>query len=175
VTVLPLAAHGIRLVSADSGSGGGTSQIPLVASLAKQLGYRVVALVDGDPAKYAAATLTEIEGACDAVVRLPTSMAVERAILAGATPTHIRTAATVFPTFGQPDPTLGKSDGDVADAVMTLLHKKGLHEQFLTALVDETGVLPPVMENALAGLVLCSSPTYTGPNRIDLADPTAMP
>jgi len=175
VAVLPLAAHGIRLISADSGSGGGTSQIPLVASLAKQLGYRVVALVDGDPAKYAAATLTEIEGACDALVRLPTSMAVERAILAGAAPAHIRTAATVFPTFGQPDPTLGESDADVTDAVMRVLHKKGIHEQFLRALVDETGALPPVMSNALAGLVLCAFPTYTGPNRIDLTDPTATP
>ena len=174
-TALPLAAHGIRLISADAGSGGGTSQIPLVASLAKQLGYRVVALVDGDPAKYAAATLSEIEDACDAVVRLPTSMAVERAILAGATPTHIRTAATVFPTFGQPDPTVGKNDADVADAVMKLLHKKGLHEQLFTALADETGVLPPVMADALADLVNCSSPTYTGPKRIDLVDATASP
>lgn len=172
---LPLAAHGVRLISADSGSGGGTSQIPLVAGLAKQLGYRVVALVDGDRAKYAAATLTQIEAACDAVVRVPTSIAVERAILAGATAAHIRAAASVFPTFGQPDPTLGKGDDDVADAVMSLLHKKGLHEQFLAALVDETGVLPAVMKSALDSVVHCSSPNYTGPTRIDLVDSTATP
>ena len=97
------------------------------------------------------------------------------AILIGATVTDIRTAASVFPTFGQPDPTLGQGDDDVADAVMSLLHKKGLHEQFFTALVDETGVLPPVMANALAGVVLSSSPTYPGPTRIDLVDPTATP
>ena len=174
-TVLPLAAHGVRLISADSGSGGGTSQIPLVGGLAKQLGYRVVALVDGDPAKYAAATLSQIEAVCDVLVRLPTSMAVERAILAGAEAPHIRAAASVFPTFGQADPTIGKIDGDVADAVMNLLHKKGLHEQFLTALVDETGMLPPVMESVLDKVAHCSSPTYTGPTRIDLVDPTAAP
>lgn len=174
-TALPLAAHGVRLISADFGDGGGTTQIPLVAGLAKQLGYRVVALVDGDPAKYAATTLIQIEAACDAVVRLPTSMAVERAILAGATAAHIRAAASVFPTFGQPDPTLGRGDDDVADAVMNLLHKKGLHEQFFTALVDETGVLPAVMEFVLDNVVHCSSPTYTGPTRIDLVDPTATP
>jgi hypothetical protein len=170
-TVLPLAAHGVRLISADSGPGGGTSQIPLVASLAKQLGYRVVAIVDGDPAKYAAAALTQIEAACDVVVRLPTSVAVERAILIA----HIRAAASVFPTFGQPDPTLGQSDNDVAAAVTQLLHKKGLHEQFFTALVDETGVLPPVMESALANVANCSSPTYSGTSRIDLVDPTTTP
>lgn len=174
-TVMPLAAHGVRLISADSGSGGGTSQIPLVAGLAKQLGYRVVALVDGDPAKYAAPALAQIETACDAVVRLPTSMAVERAILVGATATDIRAAAAVFPTFGQPDPTLGEADDDVAHVVMSLLHKKGLHEQFFAALVDESGVLPPVMASALAGVVLSSSPTYPGPTRIDLSDPTATP
>ncbi len=141
--------------------------------MAKQLGYRVVALVDGDPAKYAAATLTQIETACDVLVRLPTSMAVERAILAGAKAPHIRAAASVFPTFGQPDPTLGKIDGDVAEAVMNLLHKKGLHEQFFTALVDETGMLPPVMESVLDKVAHCASPAYTGPTRIDLVDPTA--
>jgi hypothetical protein len=115
------------------------------------------------------------ELACDALVRLPNSIAVERAILAGATTTQIRAAASVFPSFGQPDPTVGTVAADVSDAVMKLLHKKGLHEQFLSALVDETGVLPAVMQDALSGVVLCSSPTYAGPNRIDLADPTAVP
>lgn len=169
---LPLAAHGIRLLSADAGSGGGTSQIPLVANLAKQLGYRVVALIDGDPAKHAAGAVTAIESACDAVVRLPDSMAVERAILAGATAAQVRAAAKVFPSFGQSDPTIGANDAEDSEAVMKLLHKKGLHEQFLAALVDETGVLPAVMQDALSNVVLCSSPAYAGPTRIDLAAPT---
>ena len=142
-------------------SGGGTSQIPLIAGLAKQLGYRVVALVDGDPAKYAVATLTQIGAACDAVVRLPTSMAVERAILAGATAAHIRAAASVFPTFGQPDPTLGQGDDDVADADMNLLHKKGLHEQFFTALVP-TLTLPHPSSSSFQLPGTCCR---TGPSR----------
>lgn len=170
---LPLAAHGIRMISADAGSGGGTTQIPLVAKLAKQLGYRVVALVDGDPAKHAAGVLTIIENECDAFVRLPDSMAVERAITAGATAVHIRNAAAVFLEYGQADPTADKSDADVPDAVMKLLHSKGFHEQFLGAMFDETGALPPVLEGALAGVALVSSPGYTGPKRIDLPDPTA--
>ena len=123
----------------------------------------------------AGSALTQIAAACDVVVRLPTSVAVERAILVGASVANIRAAATIFPTFGQPDPTLGKSDNDVAAAVTHLLHRKGLHEQFFTALVDETGALPPVMESALANVALCSSPTYAGPSRIDLADPTTTP
>ncbi len=170
---LPLAAHGVRLISADAGSGGGTTQIPLVANLAKQLGYRVVALVDGDPAKHADEVLSIIENACDALVRLPDSMAIERAITAGATAGQIRSASAVFLEYGQPDPTNGKADADVPDAVMKMLHSKGLHEQFLGALVDETGSLPPILGNALAGVALTSSPRYPGPKRIDLADPTA--
>lgn len=170
---LPLAAHGIRLISADTGSGGGTSQIPQVAKLARQLGYRVVALVDGDPAKHSAAVLTEIENECDALVRLPDDMAIERAILAGATAAQIRTAAAVFPDYGQPDPTLNKLDEDVPNAVMKLLHSKGLHEQFLSALLEETGTLPPVVVNALTAVGLCGNPGYSLQKRIDLTDPTA--
>ncbi len=170
---LPLAAHGVRLISADSGSGGGTTQIPIVAKLAKQLGYRVVALVDGDPAKHAAGVLTTVENECDVLVRLPDSMAIERAITAGATAGQIRSAAAILIEYGQADPTVGKADADVPDAVMKLLHSKGFHEQFLGALFDETGALPPVLRGALAGVALASSPGYAGPKRIDLADPAA--
>lgn len=169
---LPLAAHGIRLISADMDTGGGTGQIPQVAKLAHQLGYRVVALVDGDPAKKAGTVLADIENECDALVRLPDNMAVERAILAGATATQVRTAATVFTDYGQPDPTLGRPDKGVPDAVMKLLHSKGLHEQFLAALLEETGALPPVVVDALAAVALCGHPAYSHHKRIDLIDPT---
>jgi putative ATP-dependent endonuclease of OLD family len=170
---LPLAAHGIRLVSADTGSGGGTTQIPRVANLAKQLGYRVVALIDGDPEKTAGAKLQEIEAACDAVIRLPDAMAIERAILVGATAAQLRLASAIFGEFGQRDPTAGKEDHEVLKAVMRALHSNGLHEEFLGALVAEVGTLPPVLNNALLGVALAGAPGYPGPKRINLLDPTA--
>lgn len=172
---LPLAAHGIRLITADTGSGGGTSQIPQVAKLARQFGYRVVAVVDGDPAKHAAGVLTDIENDCDALVRLPDKMAVERAILTGASVSQIRAAAVVFTAYGQSDPTSGKQDPEVSDAVMKLLHSKGMHEQFLGALVEETGALPPIIVDVLTALASAGHPCYTLPKRIDLVDPTAKP
>jgi putative ATP-dependent endonuclease of OLD family len=55
-TTWPLAAAGVRLISADSGSGGGTGQIPRVAELARAMGFRVIALIDCDPAKTSATT-----------------------------------------------------------------------------------------------------------------------
>lgn len=170
---LPLAAHGIRLITADTGSGGGTSQIPQVAKLARQLGYRVVAVVDGDPAKHAAGVLADIENDCDALVRLPDGMAIERAILAGASASKVRAAAVAFTAYGQSDPTAGKQDPEVSDAVMKQLHRKGMHEQFLAALVEETGALPLVIVEVLAALASAGHPSYTLPKRIDLVDPTA--
>lgn len=171
---LPLAAHGIRMITADTDSGGGTGQIPRIARLAHQLGHRVVALVDGDPTKRSAAVLAGIENACDALVRFPETMAIERAILTGATVTQIRAAAVVFTDYGQPDPTLGKPDEDVPNAVIKLLHSKGLHEQFLGALLDETGALPPVVADALEAVARCGDPAYKLPKRIDLTDPTLI-
>lgn len=170
---LPLAAQSIRLISADAGSGGGTTQIPLVAKLAKQLGYRVIAIVDGDPAKHAAPNLALIENECDALVRLPDSMAIERAITTGADPADIRAAAAVFLRYGQSDPTTGRSDEQVDDAVMKFLHSKGLHEQFLGALVDEVGHLPPVLAAVLANVSQTGDPRFSGPRRINLSSPTA--
>ena len=97
----------------------------------------------------------------------------ERAILAGATAAQIRGAAAVFPDYGQPDPTLGKPNEDVPGAVMKFLHSKGLHEQFLGALREETGALPPVVANALTAVSLCGHPGYSLPKRVEVSDPTA--
>jgi hypothetical protein len=169
---LALAAHAIRIVSADTGSGGGTTQIPRVATLAKKLGYRVVALIDGDPEKTAADKVQEIEDACDVVVRLPDTMAIERAILAGATTAQLRTAAAIFAEFGQPDPTAGKEDNEVAKAVMKALHGNGLHEHFLGALHAVAGALPPVLNNALLIVALAGAPGYAGLKRINMTNPT---
>lgn len=173
VPTLPLSAHGVRLISADNGSGGGGSQIPRVASLAKSLGFRVVALIDSDPAKNSADVVAAIEAACDAVVRLPDGIAIERAILAGAVPADVRAAASVLTEFGQQDPTVGKRDDDLADAVMRALHSNGLHEPYLSALIDSTSTMPPVVRAALEAVAEVGATNYIGPSSVDLTyDPT---
>ena len=166
---LPMSAHGVRLISADNGGGGGTSQIPRVAKLAKSLGFRVVALIDGDPAKTSDDVVAEIEAACDAVVRLPEGMAIERAILAGAAPNDLRAAASVLSEFGQQDPTVSKTDDDLAGAVMRALHSNGLHEPYLTALIDSAVAMPPVVRAALDAVAEVGVPDYVGPSRVDLS------
>jgi len=166
---LPLSAHGIRVITADNGAGGGTTQIPRVAELAKALGYRVVGLVDRDPAKTSDAVITAIETACDAVVRLPDAMAIERALLAGAQPDHMRQAAAVLTEFGQPDPTVGKLDEQLGHALMQALHKTGLHEPFLVSLIEASSADPPVVRDALDNVAILGGTGYSGSKRVDLS------
>lgn len=166
---LPLSAHGVRLITADNGDSGGGSQIPRVAALAKSLGFRVVALIDNDPAKKSAEIVEEIRAACDVVIRLPERMAIERAILAGSTPEHLRAAAAVISEFGQQDPTADKGDDQLGDAIMRSLHKSGLHEPFLAALVDSTSSLPPVIGDALQAVAAAGALDYVGASLVDLS------
>ncbi len=168
---LPLSAFGVRLISADSGSGGGIGLIPRVAELARQMGFRVIALIDHDKTKAAATTLPPIEQACDFVVRLPVDMAVEQAILAGVDLAKLRAAAAVLPDYAATDPTVGVNDANVTKVLVRLLHDQGLHEQFLDALLDELTALPPVLDAALTAVANAADPGYAGPLLIDLVSP----
>jgi hypothetical protein len=153
MSTLPLASAGVRLICADNGAGGGTSQIPRVATLARALGFLTIAIIDGDPAKRTSSILSEIEAACDAVVRLPDAAAIEVALTAGVDVVALRTAAAVLPAYGVDDPTIGRADGEVADVLIHTLHSKGVHEQFLDALVAEIGSLPPLLDTVLDAVV----------------------
>lgn len=168
---LPLSAYGVRLVTADNGSGGGTGQIPRVAALARALGFRVIALVDSDSAKDIATTLPPIQAACDATVQLPPGMAVERALLAGVAPAHLASAAAALPAYGVPNPTVDKAGHDIVESLVHPLHKHGLHEQFLEALIPYAG-LPPVITAALDAVATVSDQHYTGPRHVNLLPPT---
>jgi putative ATP-dependent endonuclease of OLD family len=149
---LPLSAYGIRLVSADNGSGGGTTQIPRVAKLARELGFRVIGVIDNDPDSDPIAILA----ACDAVVQLPKGMAIERAIVAGVPVKKLRAAAAAFLAYGVPDPTDGKEDEEVAEALVKPLHSHGLHEQFVEALASDNQI-PPVVSATLDAIADAAS------------------
>jgi hypothetical protein len=79
-TALPVSAHGVRLVAAGTGQDGGITQIPRVAALARQLGFRVLALIDQD--KDNAEQVKRIKSECDVVIRLPKGAIDEAAITA---------------------------------------------------------------------------------------------
>ncbi|HEY0166605.1 MAG TPA: TOPRIM nucleotidyl transferase/hydrolase domain-containing protein [Jatrophihabitans sp.] len=169
---VPLSAAGIRLISADNGSGGGTSQIPRVAKLAKSMGFRVVALIDHDPTKTSAGALAEIVTACDATVRLPTGTAVERALTTGFDLATLRLAAQALAAYGS-DPADGVHDAEVATKIVQFLHNRAFHEQFLDALVEASGSVPPVIAAALKMVSVAADLGYSGVKLIDLAPPPA--
>lgn len=165
---LPLSAFGIRMVSADNGSGGGTGQVPRVAELARSLGFRVVAMIDGDPDSDPKTILAS----CDALVQLPKGMAIERAILTGVPVEHLRNAAAALPAYGVADPTEGRDDEEVAEVLMKILHKSGLHEQFVEALISE-GTVPPVVSRALDAIT--DAAASKAPMMTEMEAPTTPP
>ncbi|MGA6227078.1 hypothetical protein ACPESV_42890 [Streptomyces umbrinus] len=166
---LPLSAHGIRLVASGTGGEGGISQIPRVASLARQLGFRVLAVIDRDKASAQTTDeLTKIQAACDAVVRLPPG-AIERAIADGLPLEALADASATLTEYGIPDPMGGQLTEAAVTNLCKVIHKQGLHEQFLEALYTEPNALhPPVISTTLALLELTADPSYNGPQLIDV-------
>jgi hypothetical protein len=176
--LLPLSAHGVRLVAAGTGQDGGIDQIPRVAALARQLGFRVLAVIDRDKeSPQAAAQLAKIQQTCHAVIRLPKG-AIERAMLTGVERDKIKAASVVLTDYGIPDPLATRTDEAAVTELCKAIHKHGLHEQLLEALYAETGSHPPVIAEALAKITEVANASYDGPQLIDLQDleqPAAVP
>lgn len=175
---LPLPAHGVRLVAAGTGMDGGIDQIPRVAELARQLGFRVLAVVDRDKeTAQSRGQLDKIRAACDAVVRLPAG-AIEQAMLEGIGLDVIAEASTTLTVYGIPDPVAGRLEERAVIDLCKVLHKHGLHEQFLSALYGETKTHPPVIATVLLTLAAQANAAYRGPEQVDLLSlprPQAVP
>ena len=162
---LPLSAHGVRLVAAGTGQDGGIDQIPRVAALARQLGFRVLAVIDRD--KDDEEKVKRVQAECDVVIRLPKG-AVERAMLAGSPADAIAAASSTLVEYGIPDPLAGATDEAALTRLCKVIHKQGLHEQVLEALYAESDAHPPMIEAVLGRIVLASNAGYTGDILIDL-------
>ncbi|MCX4578925.1 hypothetical protein OHB41_38225 [Streptomyces sp. NBC_01571] len=185
---LPLSAYGVRLVAAGTGSDGGIDQVPQIADLAKQLGFRVIGVVDADkPSQQSADQLDKVKKSCDVVIQLPEKTAIERAITAGVRLAHLAAASSVLTVFGQPDPLATEATEQTVTNLCLTLHKKGLHEPFLDALYrelqpdpadpEEQGeepeenvpvVHPPLLAAILEAIATTASSSYSGPTMIVL-------
>ncbi|MEW2582979.1 hypothetical protein [Streptomyces virginiae] len=183
---LPLSAYGVRLVAAGTGADGGIDQVPRIADLAKQLGFRVIGVVDADkPSQQSTDQLDRVKKACDVVVQLPENTAIERAITAGVRLTHLAEASSLLAVFGQPDPLAPEATEQTVTNLCKTLHKKGLHEPFLDALYrglqpavtevqsgepEEDGpvVHPPLLAAILDAIATAADSSYSGPTVIVL-------
>lgn len=186
---LPLSAYGVRLVAAGMGPDGGIDQVPQIADLAKQLGFRVIGVVDADkPSQQSAAQLDKVKQSCDVVIQLPEKTAIERAITAGVGLTQLAAASSVLTVFGLQDPLAAEATEQAVTNLCVTLHKKGLHEPFLDALYRElqpepadteesdeeqsedaaSVVHPPLLAAILDAIATVASSSYSGPTMIAL-------
>ncbi|MEU7045936.1 hypothetical protein AB0A77_33430 [Streptomyces varsoviensis] len=112
--------------------------------------------------------LAKIQAACDAVVRLPPG-AIERALADGLPLQALADASATLTAYNIPDPMGGQLTEDAVTNLCKVIHKQGLHEQFLEALYAEPNAPhPPVVSMTLALLQLAAGPSYSGPQLIDV-------
>ena len=159
--------------AAGTGSDGGITQVARVADLAKQLGFRVIGVIDHDkPGPQTAAELAAVESASDVVIRLPSKMAIEAAITSSYSAEALRLASAALTVYGMPDPVASIPDNTKAlKALAKALHSHGLHEQILTTLIADHG-LPQVVEAALDAVALAAGHDYSGPPLVTIPEPT---
>jgi hypothetical protein len=151
---LPPEAYGVRVI--DGGGTGGEGQVAHLARVCRALGFRVVALVDYDDEVAAAARLTNLQAAADAVVRLPRGKAIEAAILDGMPDADIVAAlsdlnATYHLSLPADWQSLTGAELE-REAVKALKSNNGLHAQFIDALPN---TLPGLADRALQTALGC--------------------
>jgi hypothetical protein len=147
------AAYGVRLIASSFGEGGHGS-VPKVCRLARQLGFRVVAVLDFDgPGAGADLSFTTAQQAADEAVRLPEGFAIEKALVHGIPRDVLLNVLTELNRTWQLNLRALEQATDSelqAAAVKALKQKSGLHAQYVEMLPLSS---PPVVVLALLGAV----------------------
>ena len=156
--VPPPGAHGIHLIhAAAADSAGGSGAIPRLASAARALGLRVVNVIDhdGETPKAEAELRANLDSA-DAVVRLPTRVAVERALVHGMDPAILRgVLLDLKKAFGLQIDVASTADAELEKlAVSALKSSGGFHAEFVEAL--PLGCVPDIARRVLATSLDCA-------------------
>jgi putative ATP-dependent endonuclease of OLD family len=149
----PLSAYGMRFVAASaSGGEGGKHELPKVATLAAELGLRVRVVLDHDKPGTDDELLDELREIAEMVVRLPKRVAVERTLVIGLEPDHLREALNRVNEDHNLNLDVDRvNDDDLADnCVWALKQKGGLHCPFIEALPK--GITPPLASAVLKQL-----------------------
>lgn len=158
--VLP-AAHRVGFVDAAAADGsGGATAMPRLATAAREIGLRTVAVLDydGDDAKVQAEVDQNLKAA-NVVIRLPKGCGIEKALASGVPDDVLRDAvralAAAFNAKLAPD--LDKLSGSklVKAAVDAIKSGPGYHAQFVEAL--PSGVHPPIVSSILDEIVAAAT------------------
>jgi putative ATP-dependent endonuclease of OLD family len=157
------AAVGARFIES-----GGIEQIPKLANLAGELGFRVVAILDHDkPGPTTEANLRNAELAADAVVRLPERFAIEKALVYGIEGQVLREAMDRLRQEFElpwPDPTTLNDEAVEDHLIGNLKGRGGLHTAFIDLL--PVGTRPRVAMKLLNEAVRLASSSETETVRI---------
>lgn len=155
--LVPPEARRTRLIDAAS-----IDKVPIIAALARALGFRTVAILDYDNVPETADRLTNALATCDAVVRLPEGHAIERAIGDVSDPAVVDALTILSDQYNMnlPSGWEGQTANDLEKLLVSALKSNGgLHAQFLRAL---DGELPVIALNALGEALEAASGATTG-------------
>jgi hypothetical protein len=126
------------LVSAGGMGSGGSSGVPRVTQLAREMGLRTVGVIDWDRTEDADAVLEKALACADVVVRLPQGVAIERAIVQGIADGTLRKTiqdTSEVANVEEPADIANVTGGDLESLAIDFLKRSGgLHGVFLQAL-----------------------------------------
>ena len=148
------ASRGVTFVSAAAAGSGGSSNVPRLARLARDMGLWSVGVIDWDMAGDSATILQRSIESANCIVRLPEGFAIERSLIRGVPQDALRqtlrelSKAERLDEFGN----IGDLPGDELEAsAITLLKSRSLHGPFVEWLPDDA--LPPVACSLLLAAV----------------------
>lgn len=132
-----LAAHSTRLVCSP-GESGGKDVLPHLATLARDLGFAVRAVIDDDKPGANDDLYDEMESLTDLLVVLPQRTAVEAALVRGLKPTVLRTTLETLVESYEIDLDVGAIEDDELESTIlkrkVLKAKGGLHKPWVESL-----------------------------------------
>jgi hypothetical protein len=127
-----LAGAQISLIHAAAADGsGGDGAIPRLAALAKQFGFHVIGVIDGDLGNEV--QTERIKSAGDAVIRLPDGMAIERLLVEELDAAELREIINLLEIPTRAD-LLALDDEELRAGFTKDLKRHGLHAQLVDAL-----------------------------------------
>ena len=131
------ATWGIAMVSAGTGGSGGYAGVLKLAGVARDIGLRAVAVVDGDSKTEALQHLQTHGGLADAVVRLPNDVAIEAAIVNGLPDEVLRQAIkdiAAAASLSEPHDLESLVGSQVAQVAIQFIKRNSLHGPFIDSL-----------------------------------------
>ncbi len=147
-----LADFGATMIDAGGSSGsGGVGRIPALTVMARRMGFRVVAVVDGDPGPRGAMEALAAAEAANALVRLPVHDALENALTDGVAEDVIRDVMVELCAEHAVAFDAGLAGKDLLDAVRKILKKEQVHAQLVDALPE--GHLPDLGRRVMHGII----------------------